>query len=121
MATSVKKFNATDQHFVKTKLFSLVSDIEAKYIESQNRRNFQSEFIHGRSLQSSPAFSNIRLYLQVPHIMMILVQQQINPIQTQPQVYPENTQTFPMAFANDFNQLNYNTNCFVTYRYTLIY
>ncbi|KAF0702268.1 uncharacterized protein FWK35_00034697, partial [Aphis craccivora] len=38
MATSVKKFNATDQHFVKTKLFSLVSDIEAKYIESQNRR-----------------------------------------------------------------------------------
>lgn len=35
MATSVNKFNATDQHFVKTKLFSLVSDIEAKYIVSK--------------------------------------------------------------------------------------
>lgn len=107
MATSVKKFNATDQHFVKTQLFSLVSDIEAKYIESQNRRNFQPEFIHGRSLQS-PAFSQYSALSTSssyndnsgPN------QQQINPIQTQPQVYPENTQTFAMAFANDFNQLN---------------
>lgn len=35
MATSVKKFNVTDQHFVKTILFSLVSDIKAKYIVSK--------------------------------------------------------------------------------------
>jgi len=108
MATSVKKFNATDQHFVKTKLFSLVSDIEAKYIESQNRRNFQPEFIHSRSLQSSPAFSQYSALSTSSSYNDDFGpnQQQTNPIQTQPQVYPENTQTFPMAFANDFNQLN---------------
>lgn len=32
MTTSVKKLNATDQHFVKAKLISLISDIEAKYL-----------------------------------------------------------------------------------------
>jgi len=57
MVTSVKKFNATDQHFIKTKLFSLVSDIEAKYKESENRRNFQPQFIHSHSLQPSHALS----------------------------------------------------------------
>lgn len=108
MATSVKKFNATDQHFVKTKLFSLVSDIEAKYIESQNRRNFQPEFIHGRSLQPSPALSQYSALSTSTSCNDDFGpnQQQINPIQSQPQVYPENTQTIARAFANDFNLFN---------------
>jgi len=78
------------------------------YIESQNRRNFQPEFIHGRSLQPSPALSQ---YLALSTSISYNDdfgpnQQQLNPIQSQPQVYPENTQTFAMAFANDFNRLN---------------
>ena len=35
MATTVKKFSPTDQHFIKTKVFSLVSEIEGKYIHNQ--------------------------------------------------------------------------------------
>lgn len=35
MANTVKKFSSADQHFIKTKVFSLVSDIEGKYIHAQ--------------------------------------------------------------------------------------
>lgn len=58
MATSVKNFNAVGQHFVKKQLFSLVSDIEAKYVQTQNRRIFQPELTNSCSLQPSPALSN---------------------------------------------------------------
>ncbi|KAL4147944.1 hypothetical protein QTP88_002258 [Uroleucon formosanum] len=80
MATSVKKFNATDQHFVKTKLFSLPSPAHSQYLALSTSTSYNDDF--------------------GPN------QQQINLIQSQPQVYPENTQTFAMAFANNFNRLN---------------
>lgn len=38
MATTVKKFSAADQHFVKTRVFSLVSEVEGKYL--QNLHNY---------------------------------------------------------------------------------
>lgn len=60
MATSVKNFNAVDQHFVKTQLFSLVSDIQIKYIQSQNQRTFQPKLTNSEDREG---FSNSRLYV----------------------------------------------------------
>ncbi|XP_076056534.1 uncharacterized protein LOC143034410 [Oratosquilla oratoria] len=36
MAATVKKFSPADQHFMKTKVFTLVSEIEGRYIYNQN-------------------------------------------------------------------------------------
>ena len=40
MAATVKKFSPDDQHFIKTRVFSLVSDIEGKYIHNQNAQTY---------------------------------------------------------------------------------
>ncbi|XP_063861496.1 uncharacterized protein LOC135101447 isoform X2 [Scylla paramamosain] len=40
MGAVVKNFNPSDQHFIRTKLFSLVSEIEKKYIQHQNSLSY---------------------------------------------------------------------------------
>ncbi|XP_071514947.1 uncharacterized protein [Panulirus ornatus] len=40
MAATVKKFNPGDQHFIKTKVFSLVNEMEGRYIQYQNSHGF---------------------------------------------------------------------------------
>ena len=47
MATSVKKFNPTDQHYIKTKVFSLVNETELKYLP-----NVKEEALEGPAYAS---------------------------------------------------------------------
>ncbi|XP_064104818.1 uncharacterized protein LOC135214450 isoform X2 [Macrobrachium nipponense] len=58
MATTVKKFSPADQHFIKTKVFLLVSEIEGKYIHDQNAQAYAPIAQNARPQPSaSPALS----------------------------------------------------------------
>lgn len=57
MATTVKKFSPADQHFIKTKVFSLVSDIEGKYIHQNTDLYAPLEHVICPQPSASPALS----------------------------------------------------------------
>lgn len=62
MASTVKNFNLADQHFIKTKVFSLVSETEAKYLyhyenQRQNPVSYQSSTNSITTPDPSPAMS----------------------------------------------------------------
>ncbi|XP_076030767.1 uncharacterized protein LOC143018976 [Oratosquilla oratoria] len=51
MANTVKKFSPADQHYIKTKVFLLVNEIEGKYI------HYQSEQAYAKNVYPQPAAS----------------------------------------------------------------
>lgn len=55
MATTVKKFNPSDQHLIKTKVFALVSEVEVKYIHNQNVQAHATSTHQPMPLPSVPA------------------------------------------------------------------
>lgn len=69
MATTVKNFSPTDQHYVKTKIFSIVNDIESKYLMQPPVNAASSQqfpILYTPSPQQSPAYVSSP-QLSLPH------------------------------------------------------